>query len=341
MTMRKLRVLEICAGAGGQALGLEQAGFEHEALVEIDPDACDTLRANRPSWKVIEGDIRDLDGTQFDGVDLLAGGVPCQPFSVGGQQLGAGDERDLFPEALRLIGQARPRVVLLENVPGLTQKRFTGYRAQVIMRLHQMGYRDILWRVVSAQVYGVPQLRPRFVLLAMRGSPVLFDHQEGSVLTVERASRLSWPLSLPGPHALARSVGMTLYDLMAANGWPGAYEWASRANNIAPTIVGGSKKHGGADLGPTRAKAAWERLGVNGKGVADEAPGPDFPEHGLPKLTVRMVARIQGFPDEWEITGRKTAAYRQVGNAFPPPVAQAFGIAIRRALNMEGLRNAH
>jgi DNA (cytosine-5)-methyltransferase 1 len=123
-----------------------------------------------------------------------------------------------------------------------------------------------------------------------------------------------------------------LADLMSAGGWPGAMDWAAGACGIAPTIVGGSKKHGGPDLGPTRARAAWQGLGVDGLGIGDSAPGPLFPVDQRPKLTVRMVARLQGFPDWWEFSGRKTAAYRQVGNAFPPPVARALGQAIRDAL---------
>lgn len=122
---------------------------------------------------------------------------------------------------------------------------------------------------------------------------------------------------------------------MGENGWPGAEAWARRAMAIAPTIVGGSKKHGGPDLGPTRAKRQWRELGVDGMGIANEAPDEAFPEHGAPRLTVRMVARIQSFPDEWEFTGSKTTAYRQVGNAFPPLVARAVGLAIRRAINRQ------
>ena len=117
---------------------------------------------------------------------------------------------------------------------------------------------------------------------------------------------------------------------MSQNGWKGAKKWAEGADRIAPTLVGGSKKHGGPDLGPTRAKNAWAELGVDGKGIANEAPEPDF--DGMPRLTSRMMARIQGFPDTWTFGNKKTVACRMIGNSFPPPVAQAVGIEIRRCL---------
>jgi DNA (cytosine-5)-methyltransferase 1 len=309
-----LTSVEICAGAGGQAIGLEQAGFEHEAVVEIDRDACETLRLNRGSdWKVIEGDVADVDGRAFGRLDLFAGGVPCPPFSIAGKQLGSDDERDLFPQALRLIAECDPRAVLLENVRGLAAPRFDAYRASVQIRLHQLGYRT-WWDMVHASEHGVPQLRPRFVLVGIREP---------------WAGAFRWPEPDPGP---VPTVGAALADLMGARGWPGAAAWARRAAGIGPTIVGGSKKHGGPDLGPTRARAAWRELGVDGLGVAAEPPGPDFPADARPKLTVAMVARLQGFPADWEFAGRKTAAYRQVGNAFPPPVARALGSAIAAAL---------
>ena len=315
--MGELTCLEICAGAGGASLGLEQAGFSHAAAVELDPDACETLRLNRGSdWKIIEDDIHNVDGRAFAGIDLLSGGVPCPPFSIAGKQLGQEDDRDLFPQALRLVAEIQPRAVLLENVRGLAAKRFDTYRAQMLEQLHGMGYQT-WWDLVHASEYGVPQLRPRFVLVAIKEP---------------WAAHFGWPAPSP---ASAPTVGQVLHDLMAERGWPGADDWRDRAQGIAPTIVGGSKKHGGPDLGPTRAREAWKLLGVDGLGVAYDPPGPDFPPEQRPKLTTRMVARIQGFPDSWEFSGRKTAAYRQVGNAFPPPVARALGEAIRRALEAE------
>lgn len=306
------RVLEICAGGGGQASGLEAAGFEHAAAVEIDEAACATLRENRPDWEVIPRDVRTIDGKHYKGVDLLAGGVPCPPFSIAGKQLGRDDERDMFPVALDLVRDAEPRAVLLENVPGFASAKFEDYRGTILRRLASLGY-IADWKILNACDYGVPQLRPRFVLVALR--PEYFDAFE-------------WPV----PVATRRTVGETLADLMAERGWPGAAAWVQRANGIAPTLVGGSKKHGGADLGPTRARRRWAELGVEGISLADEAPGRDFPIDGMPRLTMRMVARVQGFRDDWSFAGRKTASYRQVGNAFPPPVAEAVGRSIFKAL---------
>ena len=139
------------------------------------------------------------------------------------------------------------------------------------------------------------------------------------------ASQFEWPSQVIEP----KSVGETLHDLMAENNWRKADHWRGLANRIAPTVVGGSKKHGGPDLGPTRARKAWAELCVDGSGIANEAPLAGF--EGMPRLTVRMVARIQGFPDTWELFGGKTARYRQVGNAFPPPVAAAVGMALMAA----------
>ncbi len=304
-------VLELCAGGGGQALGLELAGYHHAAAVEFEAQFCTTLRTNRPQWDVRQQDIRNLRCDDFKNIDLLAAGVPCPPFSIASKQLGADDERDMFPAALEIVRKTSPRAVLFENVPGFASAKFADYRKKLLQDLTRMGY-QAEWRILQAAKFGVPQLRPRFVLVALRPKD---------------AAYFVWPVETDAPG----TVGGTLVDLMAANGWPGAEVWAQMASGIAPTIVGGSKKHGGPDLGPTRAKEKWRELGVDGLGIADFAPEPDFPEGKLPRLTVRMVARIQSFPDDWEFTGGKTSRYRQVGNAFPPNVARAVGLSIRNA----------
>ena len=165
-----LDVVGIGAGAGGQALGLERAGFEHALAVELDGAACATLRANRPAWKVAEGDVADRDlwrPEDYRDVALLAGGVPCPPFTVAGRQLGATDERDLFAWAVELCGIIQPRALLLENVRGLSTSRFSAYRQHVLDRLRDLGYVPG-WRLLHASDFGVPQLRPRFVLVAVR-----------------------------------------------------------------------------------------------------------------------------------------------------------------------------
>ncbi len=310
--MTLFQSLEICAGAGGQALGLEHAGFDHVAAVELESIACATLRANRPDWNVLNQDVRELKTSDYRGIDLFAGGVPCPPFSVASRQLGAGDSRDLFPTALRIVKATGPRAVILENVPGLGSEKFKQYRYAIRTNLEKQGY-TVFWQRINASDFGVPQLRPRFVLVALKR---------------EYAEFFAWPTG----SARRTTVGEALHELMAAAGWKGAAAWAARASAIAPTLVGGSKLHGGPDLGPTRAKVAWRALGVDGMGIADEPPPESYPMQALPRLTVRMAARIQGFPDSWRIEGKKTAAYRQVGNAFPPPVAEALGIAVRNAL---------
>ena len=185
--MRQLTSVEICSGAGGQALGLERAGFAHLALVEIDRSACATLRFNRPDWNVVEGDVTEFDGSPFVGVDILAGGVPCPPFSKAGKQLGEKDERDLFPEALRLVEEIRPRAVMLENVRGLLDETFSLYRQARESRLQALGY-VCFWKLLHSSNFGVSQLRPRVLLVALEESSADFFHwpteQTNAAITV-------------------------------------------------------------------------------------------------------------------------------------------------------------
>lgn len=315
--------LEICAGAGGQALGLERAGFEPVLLIDNDPDACSTLFANRPRWKVLQTDLKDFVGAEHEGVldvDLLSAGVPSTPYSVAGHQRGIHDDRDLVRASIFLTMEIKPRVLMIENTPALlTAPKFAETRSFVEQELQHLGY-QMNWRILDAQHFGVPQTRRSSVLVAMRPSDF---------------ARFEWPT----PHGAAPTVGEALRDSMASRGWAGADEWAKIANRVAPTIVGGSKNHGGADLGPSRTKLAWAELGVNGGSLDNDVPGPDFvmqPERGrqgLPKLTIPQVARVQGFSDDWIFTGKKTPKYKQVAQAFPPPVAAAVGRQIAHALS--------
>lgn len=307
-----LTVVELCAGGGGQALGFEWAGYSPLALVEIDKNACATLRRNRPEWQVIQEDLNRFDASRFKGVDVVSGGLPCPPFSIAGKQLGHQDERNLFPAMIRVLDQARPRAVMIENVRGILDAVFRDYRQYVAKELKKLGYQPG-WKLMNASDFGVPQLRPRVVFVAVRQ---------------EYSEFFSWPeASVKEP----RAVGDTLYDLMASDGWKGAKIWRKKADEIAPTIVGGSLKHGGPDLGPTRARRAWLTLGVDGLGIANAPPPADFV--GVPRLTVRMVARLQGFPDDWQFFGSKTQTYRQVGNAFPPPFAHAVAQSLKECLS--------
>ena len=310
--MSDISALELCAGGGGQALGFEAAGWQHAALIDNDPHACATLRWNRPRWRVVEADLAAVDGREFRGVDLVAGGVPCPPFSVAGAQMGEADQRDLFPEALRIVAEAHPKAVMFENVRGFATAKFAAYRHSLIDALMALGY-ESRWCLLNAAKFGVPQSRTRFVLVALRP---------------EQMRDFAWV-----PSSGTRcTVGGTIKGLMAAQGWAGAQRWAEQANTVAPTIVGGSKMHGGPDLGPRRARAAWKRLGVEGRSLADAPPSIDTDPDDVPRLTLDMVALLQGFPDDWRFIGGKTPKYQQIGNAFPPAAARAVGIAIKDAL---------
>lgn len=300
--------LELCAGAGGQAIGFERAGFEHAALIDYDPHACATLRMNRPYWNVIEADLSRLDTHYWSGVDVIAAGLPCPPFTIAGKQLGKNDERDLFPTLLRIVEETTPRAVLVENVRGLMTRRFDSYRDHIKTLLETLGY-IVDWRQLDAHDFGAAQHRTRSFMVAIDG-----------------ALSFQWP----APNGGGPTVGEVLLDLMAEDGWSMAVEWAKNANQPAPTLVGGSRKHGGPDLGPTRARKAWAELGVDGLGMADRPPPSDF--RGTPRLTVKMAARLQSFPDDWQLAGSKTQRYRQVGNALTVDLGFAMASALTRCL---------
>lgn len=322
--LTRLRSLELCAGAGGLALGLEQAGFDPVLLIDNRREACESLRLNRPGWDVREMDVIDFDPAdeqQVYDVDLLSAGLPrVRATATKNRTRGSDVELRLLEATIMLMHGVQPRALLIENVPDLvTKDEYALVRDFVTDELKHLGYRCD-WFVVNAADFGVPQDRRQGILIAFKGD--LMD-------------AFQRPVPVWDPPV---TVGAALGESMAARGWVQAARWAAQADRIAPTLVGGSWDRGGADLGPTGSKAAWARMGVDGGTVADQVPGADFEwdpslgREGMMALTVEQAARLQGFPPDWQIAGRKTARYRQIGHASPPPVGRALGESIRATL---------
>ncbi|WP_405480925.1 DNA cytosine methyltransferase [Streptomyces sp. NBC_00009] len=321
--MSGLRSVDVCAGAGGLAVGLEQAGFEPVLLLDDNPVACETLRMNRPRWKVLQENLLDFDPAEHQetyDVDLLSAGPPRVKSNATVARTETHEEQRLLEAAVLLTHAIQPRALLIENVPGLVDApEFVTVRDFIHKELEHLGYR-FEWFVLNAADFGVPQDRKQGVLVALKKR--YFDAFRKPTPTVQE--------HVPVGRALRRS--------MAARGWRDADRWAAQALCVAPTLVGGSDNRGGADLGPTGTKKAWARIGVNGGTVADEVPEADFvwdPGLGTPglvKITDAQAALLQAFPEDWRFAGRKTARYRQIGHASPPPVGEALGHAVRRAL---------
>ncbi|MFR9724533.1 DNA cytosine methyltransferase [Streptomyces sp. MS19] len=304
-------------------MGLEAAGFHPVALVERNRHACDTLRSNRLGWRVLEMDalefVADEHPETLD-VDLLAAGLPRVKSPAAQRRAEDAEERKLFEATIWLATEVRPRAVLLENVPALVDDAsFEELRAFARTELGHLGY-VLREKVLNAKDFGLAQDRRMGLFVAIRE---------------EFSGGFHWPGPFPSP---SPTVGAALWKSMAANGWREATRWAAYADRLAPAIVGGSDRRGGADLGPTGSKKAWARLGINGRSIGDSAPAADFgwdpagDVARLPKLTVEQVAVLQGFPPHWRLRGGKTARYRQLGHATPPPVAQALGERIAAAL---------
>lgn len=321
--MSALNFVDVCSGAGGLALGLEQAGFEPRLLLDDDELAVTTLRTNRPQWNVLHMDLLDFDPAEHPvshDVDLLSAGLPRVKSNATVGRADSRAEERLLEATIYLVHAIRPRAVLIENVPGLAHSdEYQRFRDFARAELAHLGY-EFSWFVVNAVDFGVPQNR-----------------RQGILVAVEQR----WAAAFRPPTPTVQepmTVGAALESSMASRGWTDAARWAAQADRPAPTLVGGSKNRGGADLGPTGAKRKWETMGVNAHTVGDTIPGADFvwaPELGrdhMVKITVEQAALLQGFPLSWEIAGRKTARYRQVGHATPPPVGRALGRAVAEAL---------
>lgn len=320
-----LRVLELCAGAGGMALGFERSGFQPVGLIEINKQAVATLRKNRPNWPVIEADVRKVDFTKFRGkVDLLAGGIPCTPFSTVGERKGKNDENDLLPEAVRAVKEVRPKAFIFENVDGFLHSNHADHVAAALRQFSKAGYETVIERINTSD-YGLAQNRSRVLIVGVRR---------------ELSGSFRMPPRFP---EMATNVGDALTDLMGANGWSGVNDWIRRMRETAIIDKTGNlirkgiladtiRRYKGSGL--PGEKARWRQNSVAYAPIAKAAPTDEeaLAEGFVPRLTNQMRARLQGFPPDWEFVGGIPSVADQIGNAVAPIVAQAVGLAMFSAL---------
>lgn len=384
-----MRSVELFSGAGGMAIGLSRAGFQHEALVEWNHDACETIRANQrrgldhvARWPLTEGDIRTFDFSSFTDVDLLAGGPPCQPFSLGGKHRGQTDERNLFPEVFRAVRELRPRAVLIENVRGLVRPSFASFFEYIILQLahptllrrhredwlkhlarlerhHTSGkiqdlHYNVVFRVLNAADYGVPQRRERVFIVAFRsdlGINWSFPEATHSAETLLREQWVSgdyWERhgvpSRQRPEAPARIAAKieTLRELFLV---PKLLPWRTVRDALAG-LPDPKRREARAVLNHGFNPGARPYPGHTGSPYDEPAKTLKAGDHGVPGgenmlamadgtvryFTVREAARLQTFPDDWEFLGPWSENMRQLGNAVPVALAQHMATHIFAAL---------
>ncbi|OKH17801.1 DNA (cytosine-5-)-methyltransferase [[Limnothrix rosea] IAM M-220] len=334
---RAYQSVELFAGAGGLAIGLEKAGFNGILFNEIDKNACKTLRHNRPSWNVIEDDISQVDFFDYKNkVDILSGGFPCQAFSYAGKKLGFEDTRGtLFFEFARAVREINPKIFLAENVAGLL-KHDDGKTLSTIKNvIQELGYELIEPRVLKAIFYKVPQKRERLFLIAIRkdlGSVTQFKWPDPyyKLMTVRDALKGGSLYS----SEVSESVGQTYSQRKAEilSHVPEGGYWRDLPDHLQREYMKKSYFLGGGKTGIAR-RLAWDEPSL----TLTCAPAQKQTERCHPQetrpLTVREYARIQTFPDEWKFIGSISSQYRQIGNAVPVNLAYAVGRSLVRLLN--------
>jgi DNA (cytosine-5)-methyltransferase 1 len=335
---RKFTSIELFAGAGGMALGLEKSGFEHILLNEVDKWACKTLRENRPKWNVIEGDISKIDFTEFKNkVDLIAGGFPCQAFSYAGKKLGFEDTRGtLFFEFARSIIEAQPKMFIGENVKGLYSHDNGKTLKTIINTIKEIGYTLVEPKVLKAIYYKVPQKRERLFLIGIRNDLVnsntkfQFPSPFYRVLTVKDALSKGVLYDKKVPSSEGDKYPKRKFEIMSVV--PEGGYWKDLPVELQMEYMGGSFHLGGGKTGLAR------RLSLNSPSLtivcaaAMKQTERCHPTETRP-LTVRESARIQTFPDDWVFAGSKSHQYKQIGNAVPVNLAAAVGRSVVRYLN--------
>lgn len=334
---RDYTLVELFAGAGGLALGLEQAGFKSVLLNEKDKYACQTLRVNRPHWHVIEDDITNVDFSQLKGqVDLLTGGFPCQPFSYAGKQLGFEDLRGTVVfEMARAIKEIQPKVFLAENVKGLTENDGGRTLETIINVLEELGYTIVEQAVYKAIFYKVPQKRERLFIIGVRND--LADKAKFvkpspyyRLLTVKDALQAGELFDSPVPESVGQAYPKRKAEIMAYV--PEGGYWRDLPIELQKEYMLGSFYLGGGKTGMAR-RLSWNEPSL----TLTCAPAQKQTERCHPSenrpLSTREYARIQTFPDDWQFVGSATQVYKQIGNAVPVNLALAVGKAVVRMLN--------
>ena len=332
---RRLTSIELFAGAGGLALGLEKAGLECLLLNEIDRSACQTLRLNRPAWNVVEGDISKIDFQEFNGqVDVITGGFPCQAFSYAGKKLGFEDARGtLFYEFARAVKEVQPLVAVGENVRGLLSHDGGQTISGMVSILEELGYSVVAPRVLKAIHYKVPQKRERLFLVAVRKDiqqnfeyPLPDQH----IYTLKDALKKGGLFKRDVPKSPGQAYPEKKAEIMALVP-PGGY-WRDLPLDLQKQYMQKSFYLGGGKTGIAR-RISWDEPSLTLTcAPAQKQTERCHPEETRP-FTVREYARIQTFPDDWEFAGSTTAQYKQIGNAVPVNLAFHVGQSIVGLLN--------
>ncbi|MBA4714124.1 MULTISPECIES: DNA (cytosine-5-)-methyltransferase [Citrobacter] len=330
-------VLELFAGAGGMALGLEKAGLKSVLLNEIDSHACKTLRKNRPEWNVVEGDVSQLDFTHYrDTVDVLAGGFPCQAFSYAGKKLGFEDTRGtLFFEFARAVKEINPKVLLAENVRGLLNHD-DGRTLETIKNIiTDLGYTLFEPRVLKAIFYKVPQKRERLIIVALRndladGVDYEWPSSYNKVLTLKDALKKGELYDSDVPESEGQKYPKRKAEILNMVP-PGGY-WRDLPEDIQKEYMLKSFYLGGGKTGMAR-RLSWDEPSLTLTcAPAQKQTERCHPDETRP-LTVREYARIQTFPDDWVFEGSMSAKYKQIGNAVPVNLSFAVGKSVVHLLN--------
>lgn len=335
MPKREFTSIELFAGAGGLALGLEKAGFEHVLLNEIDKYASETLRTNRPHWNVVEGDIANVDFKSYAGkVDLVTGGFPCQAFSYAGKKLGFEDARGtLFYEFARCIKETQPKICIGENVRGLLNHDGGKTLKSMIGILNELGYDVIQPQVLKAIHYNVPQKRERLIIVGIkRGSGIKFEYPkpQPKIYTLRDALKAGELFDTDVPKSDGQEYPERKKEILKLVP-PGGY-WRDLPIDIQKEYMQKSFYLGGGKTGMAR-RISWDEPCL----TLTCAPAQKQTERCHPVETrpfqVREYARIQTFPDDWKFFGSKSQAYKQIGNAVPVNLGYFIGQAIVKALN--------